>query len=118
MKFPRRLALLSALALAGCISTSDEPFSLDDGDAAPAAAGGYVCASYDAAGNRVVETHEGRLIPLRRNKQTQYVFVADETKSEIAVHASSGEGKPVHRRRGALGGSRRGLLCRGVQERG
>ncbi|MGD1037299.1 MAG: hypothetical protein ABR878_08895 [Roseiarcus sp.] len=92
MTVPRRLALLSALALAGCVSTSDEPFSLDDGDAAPAAAGRYLCASYDAAGDRVAETHEGRLIPLRRNKQTQYVFVDDKTTSEspFTLHRAKG----------------------------
>ncbi len=81
MTIPRRLALLSALALTACVSTRDEPFPLDDGDAAPAAAGAYVCASYDADGRSVAETHEGRLVALRRNKKSQYVFVDDEASS-------------------------------------
>jgi hypothetical protein len=77
MTAARRLALLSALALTACVSTNDEPFSLDDGDAVAPAANGYVCASYDAAGKRIAKTLQGRLIALRRNKKTQYVFLGD-----------------------------------------
>jgi hypothetical protein len=78
--------------LAGCVSTNDEPFSLDDGDAAPAAAGAYVCASYEADGKRVAQTHEGRLIALRSDKKTQYVFVDDATSSAepFTLHRATG----------------------------
>jgi hypothetical protein len=75
------LALLSAFALAGCVSTNDEPFSLDDGDAVAPAVNGYVCTSYDAGGKRIAKTEQGRLIALRRNKKTQYVFLGDASPS-------------------------------------
>lgn len=94
MTISRRLALASALALAGCVSTHDEPFSLDDGDAVSPDAAGYVCSSYDAAGKSVAEAHQARLIPLRRDKKTQYVFVDDET--------SSAEPFTLHRVAGSL----------------
>jgi hypothetical protein len=81
MTLPRRLAVLSALVLAGCVSSNDEPFPLDNGEAVSPAAGGYACDSYDAAGKKVEGPHEGRLISLRRNKKSQYVFVDDKTSS-------------------------------------
>jgi hypothetical protein len=81
MTVARRLALLSALALTACVSTNDEPFSLDDGDAIAPAASGYVCASYDAAGKRIAAARRGRLIALRRNKKTQYAFVGEDDSS-------------------------------------
>ncbi len=81
MTIAPRLALLTALALAGCVSTSDEPFPLDDGDAVSPASGGYVCDSYDAKGKKVEGARQGRLILLRANKKTQYVFVDDKTSS-------------------------------------
>jgi hypothetical protein len=86
------LPLLAALVPTACVSTGDEPFSLDDSDAAPAASGGYVCVSYDAQGERVAETHEARLVPLRRNKKTQYAFVDDETSSAepFTLHRAKG----------------------------
>ncbi len=93
MTGPRSLALLSALALAGCVSTRDEPFPLDDGDAVAPAAGGYVCDSYDAGGKKVEGAHHGRLISLRRNAKSQYVFVDDE--------ASSAEPFTLHKGRGS-----------------
>ncbi len=77
----RRLALLSALALGGCVSTKDEPFRLDDGAAVSPAAKGYICDSYDAKGRKVAAAQQGRLIALRRNAKTQYVFVDDKTSS-------------------------------------
>ncbi|MGD0564962.1 MAG: hypothetical protein ABSA66_17970 [Roseiarcus sp.] len=92
MTVPRRLALLSALALAGCVSTDDEPFSLDDGDAVSPAANGYVCDSYDADGKKAASAHQGRVIPLRRNNKTQYVFVDDKTSSAspFTLHKAGG----------------------------
>jgi len=77
MTAARRLALLSALALTACVSTNDEPFSLDDGDAVAPAAGGYVCDSYDAAGEKIDKTVQARLIALRRDNKTQYALVGD-----------------------------------------
>jgi hypothetical protein len=57
MSVPRCSALLPILALAGCgFGTKDEPFSLNDGDALPAAEGAYVCAYFDDAGNRGAQT--------------------------------------------------------------
>jgi len=79
MTAAQRLALLSALALTGCVSTNDEPFSLDDGDAVAPAAGGYVCDSYDAAGEKIDAALQARLIALRRDKKTQYALVGDST---------------------------------------
>jgi len=79
MTAQQRLALLSALALTACVSTNDEPFSLDDGDAVAPAAGGYVCDSYDAAGEKIDAALQARLIALRRDKKTQYALVGDST---------------------------------------
>lgn len=81
MAVPRRLALLSVLALAGCVSTHDEPFPLDDGVAVSAAAGNYLCDAYDVAGKTVEESRRARLIQLRQNKKTQYVFADGSTLS-------------------------------------
>jgi hypothetical protein len=81
MTIAPRLAVLTALALAGCVSTSEEPFPLDDGEAVSPAAGGYVCVSYDARGKTAEGAQHGRLILLRANKKTQYAFVDDETSS-------------------------------------
>ncbi|MGD0185012.1 MAG: hypothetical protein ABSC25_07135 [Roseiarcus sp.] len=92
MTVPRRLALLSALALTGCVATPDEPFSLDDGDAVAPAANGYVCDSWDAKAKKAAAARQGRLIPLRRNKKTQYVFLDDK--------ASSAEPFTLHRAKG------------------
>ena len=79
MTVPRLLALLSSLALTGCVSTNQEPFALDDGDTVSPAPNGYVCDSYDAKGVKAPGAQQARLIPLRRNKKTQYVFVDDKT---------------------------------------
>ena len=92
MTVPRRLALLSALALTGCVATQDEPFPLDDGDAVAPAANGYVCDSWDAKAKKAAAAQQGRLIPLRRNKKTQYVFLDDK--------ASSAEPFTLHRAKG------------------
>ncbi len=92
MTVPRRLALLCALALTGCVSTNDEPFPLDDGDAVSPAVGGYVCVSYDSQGKKVAGAQQGRVIPLRRNNKTQYVFVDDKTSSAspFTLHKAGG----------------------------
>ena len=92
MTVARRLALLSALALTACVSTNDEPFPLDDGDAVAPAANGYVCASYDAAGKRNAKTLQGRLVALRRNKKTQYAFLDDKASptGPFTLHRAKG----------------------------
>ncbi len=92
MTVRRRLALLSALALAGCVSSKDEPFPLDDGDGISAATGAYVCDSYDAKGKKVDAAQPGRLISLRRNKKTQFVFVDAKTLSAepFTLHRANG----------------------------
>ena len=93
MTVARRLALLSALALTGCVATRDEPFPLDDGDAVAAAAKGYVCDSYDAKGKKAAAAQQGRLVALRRNKTTQYVFVDDKSSSAepFTLHRAKGD---------------------------
>ena len=92
MTIARRLALLSALALAGCVSTNDEPFSLDDGDAVAPAANGYVCVSYDVNGKRTVATRQARIVALRANKKTQYVFLDDKASptGPFTLHRTKG----------------------------
>lgn len=92
MKSPPRLALLAALALAGCVSTQDEPFSLDDGDALAPAAHGYLCVSYDARGRRTDAGRRWRLVALRRDKRTQYAFVDDASASvePLTLHQAKG----------------------------
>ncbi len=79
MSGSRRLAILSALALAGCVSSGDEPFPLDDGEAVSLAADGYVCDTFDAKGKTAAAAQQGRLILLRRNKKSQYAFIGDKT---------------------------------------
>ncbi len=77
---PRPLAVpLLALALAGCLSTEDELFPLLGGDAVATRPGDYVCRTFDPHG--VAKSERGRLIHLRRDKQTQYVFVTPDDKS-------------------------------------
>jgi hypothetical protein len=77
---PRSLAVpLAALALAGCLSTQDEPFPLVGGDTVAAPPGDYACRSVDAHG--AAKAERGRLIRLRRDRQTQYVFIAPDNSS-------------------------------------
>jgi hypothetical protein len=73
------VASLFALALAGCLSTQDEPFPLVGGDNVAARPGDYACRSVDEHGAAKVE--RGRLIRLRRDGQTQYVFVTPDNSS-------------------------------------
>jgi hypothetical protein len=82
---PRSLAVpLVALALAGCLSTEDELFPLVGGDDVTTRPGDYACRSVDAHG--AAKSERGRLIRLRRDKQTQYVFAApDDTSAEPAA---------------------------------
>jgi hypothetical protein len=70
---------LAALALAGCLSTQDEPFPLVGGDAVATQPGDYACRSLDAHG--AAKTQRGRLIRLRRDQQTQYVFLTPDNSS-------------------------------------
>lgn len=93
MTVPRALALLSALALAGCVSTGDEPFSLDDGDAVSPAPAGYVCDSFDPHGKRLVGARQGALIALHRNKKSQYALLDAKTASAepFTLHKAGGD---------------------------
>lgn len=72
-------APLLALALAGCLSTEDELFLLAGGDEIAARPGDYACRALDPHG--AAKRERGRLIRLRRDKRTQYVFVAPDDKS-------------------------------------
>ncbi len=93
MTVARALAFLSALGLAGCVSTNDEPFPLDDGLAVSPAAAGYVCDSFDVRGKREVDAKSGRIIALRRNQKTEYAFVdIDKAPAEpFSLHKVAGD---------------------------
>ena len=73
------VASLLALALAGCLSTQDEPFPLIGGDSVAARPGDYACRSVDARGG--VKTERGRLVRLRRDGRTQYLFLTPDNSS-------------------------------------
>ena len=76
----RALAVsLLALALAGCLSTQDEPFPLGGGESVAARPGDYACRSVDAHG--AAKAERARLIRLRRDRRTQYVFLAPDNSS-------------------------------------
>ena len=78
------VASLLTLALAGCISTQDEPLPLVGGDSVAAQPGDYVCRSVVDRG--AAKSERGRLIRLRRDKRTQYVFVTpDDTSAQPAA---------------------------------
>ena len=84
---PRALVLpLVALALAGCLSTEDEPFALGGGDAVAMRSGDYACRTFDPHG--AAKAEHGRLIAVRRNGQTQYVFFTpgDSSAEPAALH--------------------------------
>jgi hypothetical protein len=77
---PRSFAVpLAALALAGCLSTQDEAFPLVGGDVVATRPGDYACRSVDAHG--AAKAERGRLIRLRSDGRTQYVFVAPDNSS-------------------------------------
>jgi len=83
------VASLLTLALAGCLSTQDEPFPLIGGDSVAARPGDYACRSVDARGG--VKTERGRLVRLRRDGRTQYVFLTpDNSSAEPARATNSG----------------------------
>ena len=73
------VASLLALALAGCLSTQDEPFPLVGGDSVAARPGDYACRSVDPHG--AAKSERGRLIRLRRDGRTQYVFLTPDNSS-------------------------------------
>jgi hypothetical protein len=76
--------VLAALALAGCLSTQDEPFPLEGGDVIAAKPGDYACRSVDANGAARIEP--ARLVRLSANRRTQYVFLApDNSAAEPAT---------------------------------
>jgi len=79
MKQRALAAPLLALALAGCLSTQDEPFPLIGGDSAAPPPGDYACRSLDARG--AAKTERGRLVRLRRDGRTQYVFLTPDNSS-------------------------------------
>ncbi|THD43204.1 MAG: hypothetical protein E7774_13455 [Bradyrhizobium sp.] len=80
---------LAALALAGCLSTQNEPFPLDGGDRIAAKPGDYACRSVDAQG--VARIEPARLVRLSANRRTQYVFLApDNSDAEpVTLHRVS-----------------------------
>ncbi|MGA2487405.1 MAG: hypothetical protein ABSF49_15670 [Roseiarcus sp.] len=70
---------LLALALAGCLSTQDQPFPLGDGDSVAARPGDYACLTIQERG--AAKAERGRLIRLQSDRRTQYVFVAPDNSS-------------------------------------
>jgi hypothetical protein len=70
---------LVALALAGCLSSGDEPFALDGGDSVATRPGDYACRSYSE--HSPAEAERGRLVRLQRAGRTQYVFLAPDNSS-------------------------------------
>jgi len=111
------VAPLAALALAGCLSTQDEPFPLAGGDDVASPPGDYACRSVEANGG--TKTELGRLIRLRHDGRTQYVFVAPDNSSAepaalhrvadgvylVAVAHSEGPGEDFYRAAIAAGGA-------------
>ena len=93
MTLARALALLSVAALAGCVSTNEEPFPLDGGVAVSPAAAGYVCDSFDVRGKRQPGAKTGRVIVLRRNQKTQYAFLdVEKAPAEpFTLHQAGGD---------------------------
>ena len=108
---------LLALALAGCLSTQDEPFPLEGGDSVAARPGDYACRSVDEFG--AAKTESARLIRLRRDGRTQYVFLAPDNSSAepAALHRvadglylaaaahSEGSGEDLYLAASAAGGA-------------
>ena len=110
------VASLLTLALAGCLSTQDEPFPLIGGDSVAARPGDYACRSVDARGG--VKTERGRLVRLRRDGRTQYVFLTPDNSSAepaalhrvadgvylVAVAHAEEPGEDLYLAAGAAGG--------------
>lgn len=86
MTSSRFLVPLATLALAGCLSTADEPFALDGGDSVAARPGDYLCRTYDERGG--VKLQPARLIRLQRAGRTQYLLLApgDGSAEPAALH--------------------------------
>ena len=94
---------LLALALAGCLSTQDQPFPLGDGDSVAARPGDYACLTIQERG--AAKAERGRLIRLQSDRRTQYVFVApDNSSAEPATlhRVADGEGAIRAGRLGSL----------------
>ena len=109
------VASLLALALAGCLSTQDEPFPLDGGDSVAARPGDYACRSVDEHGAAKAES--ARLIRLRRDGRTQYVFLTpDNSSAEPAALHRVADGA-LSRRRRPFRGAGRGPLSRRERRR-
>ena len=118
------VASLLALTLAGCLSTQDEPFSLVGGDSVAAQPGDYACRTVDERGAAKVE--RGRLVRLRSDRRTQYVFLAPDNSSAepatlhrvadgvylVAVAHAEGPGEDLYLAAVAADGARSGFMTR------
>jgi hypothetical protein len=115
---PRALVIpLLALVLASCLSTQDEPFPLVGGDSVATRPGDYACRSVDEHG--AVKAESGRLIRLRRDARTQYVFLTPDNSSAepaalhrvadgvylVAVAHSEGPGEDLYLAMSTAGGA-------------
>jgi hypothetical protein len=117
MKQRALVASLLALALAGCLSTQDEPFPLVGGDSVAAKPGDYACRTLDQHGAAKAES--ARLIRLRRDGRTQYVFLTPDNSSAepaalhrvadgvylVAVAHAEGRGGDLYLAASAAGGA-------------
>ena len=117
MKQRALVASLLALALAGCLSTQGEPFPLVGGDSVAARPGDYACRSVDEHG--AVKAESARLIRLRRDGRTQYVFLTPDNSSAepaalhrvadgvylVAVAHAEGRGGDLYLAASAAGGA-------------
>jgi hypothetical protein len=117
MKQRALAAPLLALALAGCLSTQGEPFPLVGGDSVAARPGDYACRSVDEHG--AVKAESARLIRLRRDRRTQYVFLTPDNSSAepaalhrvaddvylVAVAHAEGPGEDLYLAASATGGA-------------
>jgi hypothetical protein len=117
MKQRALVASLLALALAGCLSTQDEPFPLVGGDSVAARPGDYACRSVDEHG--AVKAESARLVRLRRDRRTQYVFLTPDNSSTepatshrvadgvylVAVAHAEGRGEDLYLAASAAGGA-------------
>ncbi len=111
------VASFLALALGGCLSTQDEPFPLVGGDSAAARPGDYACRSVDQHGAAKAES--ARLIRLRRDRRTQYVFLTPDNSSAepaalhrvkdgvylVAIAHAEGPGEDLYLAASAAGGA-------------
>jgi hypothetical protein len=91
MTSPALVIPLLAFVVAGCVSTRDEPFALDDGDGVAAQPGDYSCKTADA--NGAAKTEQARLVRLRRAARTQYLLLAPDNSSAepFTLHRAKGD---------------------------